>query len=125
MRRIITLIAMLAAAASFGPGTAQAASGNYCTDVLIDSGNTCIHGNSHTITTVYGRSTGSAVACVGLRYGPSVSNTISNGSWCSNPGALVTSPYITCTGNAKWPYIRNGSSFLSRFRGSFDYFYCP
>ncbi len=95
MRRLVLVLAALVAASVAGPGSASADTGNFCDHVLIDSGHTCIHGNDHSIVYVRGQSTGSAVACVGLRWGPNVSDAIANGSYCSNPGAqgpVRTSP---------------------------------
>lgn len=123
------LVVLFTLAGAAAASSAGAAGGQFCVDVLIDSGNTCVHGNNHTLNSVSGRSTGSAIACVGSKYGSTASSSdyVYWGNYCAAYGGSTasTGQFSSCNPvTSTYPDIHNHSSFISRFTGTFEYGYC-
>jgi hypothetical protein len=123
----VMVVAALALVAAAAP--ARASSGNLCVNVPIDTGHTCVHGISHTLTIVNGQSTGTAIACVGSKLGSTASSAdyVYWGNFCAAFGGSIASTGFINSCNpvtSSYPDIHNHSKFHSVFTGTFQYAFC-
>lgn len=120
MRKITSTIftaAALIVVAMALPTAASAVTGTYCSNVLIDAGNTCVHGTYHgSIFGVEGWSTGSAYSGVWISLN---GQRVSRDAYCETPGCYVGIFWDTGSTPNGYPALHNHSGFISRFAGQF------
>ncbi|MFL5816243.1 MAG: hypothetical protein ACJ76L_01450 [Conexibacter sp.] len=94
---------------------------NFCMDVRLPSGGSCVHGVGHGLQEVDGWSIGTAATCVGAHAtsSPSSANTI--GPYCGAAGATAYTPDYNSPGIYGYPSLHDHSSYQSTFEGKFYY----